>query len=59
MAQTVTHHQRITERNFDVDTKKALLFSGRAGQAQLWKEKAAREAASAPAQAVIRGEETP
>ena len=45
---------------------KELLFSGRAGQAQLWKEKAAREAASAPAQAVasapaqavIRGEET-
>ena len=37
---------------------KKLLFSGRAGQAQLWKEKAAREAASAPAQAVIRGEET-
>ena len=37
---------------------KEFLFSGRAGQAQLWKEKAAREAASAPAQAVIRGEVT-
>ena len=57
-----------------ISNTKLLLFAGREGQAQLWKEKAARETASAPAhavasapaqavasapaQAVIRGEAT-